>query len=134
MNPGERSGTRRGDRLARLREACRKQVAENHRPQLARALEMTASELARFLTRALTRRERKQRKQARKRGTAGLIIIRNALRDLPAQRQESAFSTFLTTLLAEYRAGDVPLPEWLQHAFAGSTANPDGATSEETMR
>lgn len=31
--------------------------------------------------------KRKHREQARKRGTAGLIIIMNALRDLPAQRQ-----------------------------------------------
>lgn len=134
MNPGESSVTHHTARLARLREACRQKVAENHLPQLARALEMTASDLRRFLTRALTRSERKHREQARTRGTAGLITIRNALRDLPARRQEAAFGTFLSTLVAEYRAADVPLPEWLQHALTSSTVDEDGATSDEMMR
>lgn len=114
------------DRLTRLRNAARENVVLRQFPSLARGLELTTPELMRLLARSmLPRAERQQREQRHKRATAGLMIVKVALRSLPRDRQGDAFTTFLAALVGEYRAADVPLPEWLQH---GVTSN-----AEETV-
>ncbi len=103
-----------GGRLARLRETARLRVAETRLPHLARTLERSPRELTRLLSRASPpRRKRKDREKRIKRGAGALLIVKSALRGLPGHAQAGAFHTFLSTLEAQFRAAETPLPEWL---------------------